>query len=211
MKLARPALAVALVAAVATSGVATAAVKKPAPKPVCNLITDDAGDASLQPPVPSDDSLDIVGGDLASDGKNVTAVIRVKDLAATSPGAVTGRNYYFLFELPTAENPVYFSYEEDATGGVGKFGALVPDDSTGVGTYTSSGDAVATVVADKNEIHLTVPVSALAALGKMGKGVKASNLSISTTLVRGVLVATIEDATGKSYVAGSKSCVTPGQ
>jgi hypothetical protein len=211
MTLARPALCLALVASLATAG-AAAAVTKPKPKPVCNLITDGPGDASLQAPIPSDDSLDVVSGDLASDAKNVTAVIRVKDLGATSPAALTGRNYYFLFSVPTAVNPIYFSYESDATGETGNFGALVPDDTTGVGSYTRSGAAVATLVPEKNEIHITVPVSAVNGLGKITPGTKVSGMNISTTDVVGVIVFDADTAeASKSYVAGALSCVKPGK
>jgi hypothetical protein len=211
MKLARPALCLALAASLLGAGVANA-VTKPKPKPVCNLIKDDSGDASLQPPVPSDDSLDIVGGDLASDAKNVTAVIRIKDLSATSVASLSGRNYYFLFSVPTSENPIYFSYESDATGNAAAFGTLVPNATTGVGTYTSAGTATATLVPEKNEIHLTVPVSTLGVVGKVKPGTKVTGMSISTTQVLGVLVAEIDTAdAAKSYVAGALSCVKPGK
>lgn len=211
MRAVRPALVLALASSLLGVGAAHA-VTKPKPKPVCNLITDGSGDASLQAPIPSDDSLDIVSGDLASDAKNVTAVIRLKDLAATSPAELTGRNYYFLFSVPTAVNPIYFSYESDATGETGNFGALVPDDATGVGTYTRSGEATASLVPAKNEIHLSVPVSALSGLGKVKPGAKVTGMTISTTAVLGVLVADIDTAeAAKSYKAGALSCVKPGR
>src|SRR5262245_27463636 len=63
---------------------ATKPKPKPKPKPVCNLVTDPAGDASLLAGASGqgyDASLDIISADVASDGKTITAVVRVKTLA----------------------------------------------------------------------------------------------------------------------------------
>jgi hypothetical protein len=218
VKIVRPTVALALAASLAASGAASAATKakpkrKPAPpKPVCNLITDPAGDASLQPPVPSDDSLDVLSGDLASNAKNVTAVLRLKDLGATSPTQITGRNYYLLFSLPKADNPVYFSYEDagPVLGASFSWGDLEPG-AGGVGTYTKKGDATGTVDTAKNEIRITVPVADVRDLASIAPGVKVTNLHVSTTAVVGVLVFDVDSAAAaKSYVAGYPSCVKPG-
>jgi hypothetical protein len=215
MRIARPALALALVASVAAAGAAGAVVKNPAPQPVCKLIVDDAGDASLQAPIPSDDSIDLTGADLASDTKNVTAVLRIKNLGATSPLQVTGRNYYFEFTPAKAQFPVYFSYEEDFSapllGGVFSYGDLEPG-TGGVPTYTRKGDATGVIDSAKNEIRISVPTSAVQALGNVKAGSKISSLSASTTAVLGVLVADVDTAEAtKPYVAGYPSCVKPGK
>ena len=176
---------------------------------MCNLITDGAGDASVQPPLPSDDSLDIVSGDVASNAKNVTAVLRLKSLAATSPYSVTGRNYYMQFALPGAANPIYLSAESDVTGTTYHWGDL--ETVNGLGSYTSKGTATGVTDVAKNEVRMTVTVSDLAALGKAKPGNKLSSLHASTTAVLGVLVADVDTADGsKSYVAGAASCVKPG-
>ena len=213
MRITRPAVCFALAASLLGAGVAHAAVKRPVVKPVCNLVKDDAGDASIQPPIPSDDSVDVLGGDLASDAKKVTAVIRVKNLAATSPAMVTGRNYYFQFTPPKATYPVYFSYETDPTtpllGGVFNWGDLEPG-TGGVPTYTTKGSATGVIDSAKNEIRITVPVSDVGSVGSMKVGGKVSTLSVNTTDNFGVVVATVDDAAGsKPYIAGSPSCVKP--
>jgi hypothetical protein len=205
VKLVRPALAVAVGASLVVAGTAGAVTK---PKPVCNLVKDAAGDASVQPPLPSDDSLDIVSADVASNAKNVTAVLRLKSLGATSPYSVTGRNYYMQFDAPGAANPIYFSAESDATGTSYHWGDL--ETANGLGTYTTKGDATGVTDVAKNEIRMTVSVRDLADLGKTKPGNKLSSLHASTTAVLGVLVADVDTADGsKSYVAGSPSCVKP--
>jgi hypothetical protein len=208
MRASRPALALALAASFVSAGVASAAVKKPVAKPVCNLVTDAAGDAQLIV-LPSDDALDVLSGDVASNAKSFTAVIRVKNLAATTPTA-SGRNYYLQITTPTATNPIYFSYEVDPTGAVANWGELVPG-AGGVGSYTSKGKAVATVDKAKNEIHLTVPVADLSASASLKPGAKVSTISVNTTAAFVVLVSDVDTAeAAKGYTAGAKSCVTPG-
>jgi len=211
MRVARPAAALAVVASLAATGVAsTTALAATKPKPVCHLVVDPAGDATPQPPIPSDDSLDVVSGDLASNAKKVTAVIRLKDLGATSPTQVSGRNYFFLFSLRNADYPVYFSYREDVTGGAFEWGDLEPG-AGGVGTYTKMGSAAGVVDVAHSQIRITVPVADVRSLGKIAPGSKVTGMQISTTAVVGVLVFDVDTAqTAKSYVAGTASCVVPG-
>lgn len=214
MKIVRSCVALAVVVSLATAGVASAATKpRPKPKPVCNLITDAAGDASPQAPVPTDDSLDVLSGDLASDAKKVTAVIRLKDLGATSPTQLSGRNFYFLFSLPKFDNPIYFSYEDSgpALGAAFSWGDLEPG-SGGVGTYTSKGTATGVVDTAKNQIRITVPVSEVKSLASIAPGTKVTNMHISTTAVVGVVVFDVDTAeASKAYIAGNPSCVVPGK
>jgi hypothetical protein len=206
VRLVRPVVTAAALACLAGGISAQAAAK-----PVCKLVTDDAGDASIQAPLPNDDSLDIISGDVASNAKNVTTVIRLKNLSGASLVAQTGRNYYAQFDIPGSANPVYFSLEEDATGQTFNWGDLEPG-AGGVDTYTRKGEATGVVDTAKNEIRVTVPVSDLSALGKAKPGTKFTALHFSTTAVLGVLVSDVDtaDAT-KSYVAGTASCVKPGK
>jgi len=214
MRVARTALCLALTGSLLGAGVAGAATKpkpKPKPKPVCNLVTDDAGDASILGPDPSDDTFDILGADIASNAKTFTAVMRIKNLSASSPTSVTGRNYYLQITLPSFANPIYFSYEMDATGGVYKWGDLEPGQG-GVASYTSKGDGTGTINTAKNEIHISVPVADIAALGKVTPGTKISAIHVNTTAVLGVLVTDVDSADNtKAYIAGALSCVTPGK
>jgi len=80
--------------------------KKPAPKPkpVCHLVSDKPNDSgpdtnaaggSAAASSVYDSSLDIVGGDVASDGKTITAVIRVAKLTTSDSMAPLGRQWQF--------------------------------------------------------------------------------------------------------------------
>ena len=210
MRATRPAALLALSATVLSAGVASAAIKKPAPKPVCNLVLDDAGDASVLGPDPSDSTLDILSADLASDAKNVTAVLRVKSLSGSS-AAATGRNYYVQIQTASAKYPIYFSYETSPLGDFFSWGDLEPG-AGGVDSYTGKGDAIGTVDKVKNEIHLTVPVKELSALANLKPGVKVTSITANTTAAFVVLVTTVDEAEGtKAYIAGTPSCVKTGK
>lgn len=208
MRITRPALALALTASFLATGVASAA-KKPAAKPTCNIVVDDAGDASITGADPSDGTLDILGADVASDAKTFTAVLRLKDLSASS-FAQTGRNYYVQITTATTQNPVYFSYETDPTGATFNWGALVP--GAGASTYTPSGKATGVVDKAKNEIRISVPVADLSALANLKPGNKVLTVHANSTAAFVVLVTDVDTAdSSKVYVTGAKSCVKPGK
>lgn len=218
MKITRPVLAVALGASVALAGPSSAAIKKPAPKPVCNLLTDAPSDASLQPPLPASQSLDIVSADLATDKRNITAAIRVKKLAATDPTtAPTGSSWTFSF----AADDVVFSLHanSDVTGKItytasslgpnDKIGKLVVDGSSGVFDLA------------KNEIRITTPASTFASELTLKDGKALTDLEATSAWsiavgAKGVgsasySIAIDDGASDKTYKAGQLSCVKPGK
>jgi hypothetical protein len=221
LKLARPVLCLALVASLTAAGAAGAATKpKPKPlKPVCNLITDPTGDASLQPPLPGDDALDIVGADIASDAKNVTAVLRLKSVSSNGLGQ-TGRDLQMQFDLAGAEAKVWIGYTTSAYGGDAfQYGVI----GKGQGGVTSpTGDAIGIVDKAKNEIRMTVPVADLNGLGKVKPGAKITNIAVQASQLVGLApnptgtygfnAFVVDDAAAaKAYVAGYPSCVKPGK
>lgn len=202
--------AVAVVALVAAPASHAASKPKPKPvKPVCNLLTDPTGDASLQAPIPTDDSLDIVSADVATSAKTISVQLRLKGYSATDFSAPLGRNYYVLFSAPGQSNPIYMSYESDPSGSAYSFGTLVT--SAGQGSFTSAKaakDATGSIVG--NNITINVPLSSMAELATIKPGVKITDLHAETTAAAVVLVFTVDDATGgKTYVAGTPSCVKP--
>jgi hypothetical protein len=218
MKLARPVLVVFLVASLTAAGAAGAATK-PKPKPVCHLIADASGDAPIFGPTPSDDSLDILSGDIATNAKTLTGVVRLKNLAAatgTSPS--TGQTYYVQFSVPGSDNPLYVAYQVDKTAGLFQYGDL--ETTQGQGVYTPKGSATGIVDAAKNEIRISVGVGDLASLASVKPGKKISGIQALTFQNLGLPNAAggggalvggdTADAT-KSYVAGYPSCVTPGK
>lgn len=101
-------VAVAVLAALATTTPAYAAKKKARPKPpppICNLIKDDAGDAGFMGQTNAqvyDPSLDIVSFDIGVSATMLTAVIRVKDLTKTSQASPTGRAWSIAMSNGTA-------------------------------------------------------------------------------------------------------------
>jgi hypothetical protein len=221
LKLARPVLCLALVASVTAAGAAGAVTKpKPKPlKPVCNLVTDPAGDATPQAPLPNDDSLDILSADIASDAKSFTAVIRVKNVAAQGLSQL-GSDLQVDFDLAGAEATVWMGYNNSAYGGQAfQYGVIGKGDA---GSTSPTGDAVGIIDTAKNEIRITVPVADMNALGKAKPGAKVSNITVSSSQVAGIAPnpsgvyafnsLPVDDASAtKSYVAGYPSCVKPGK
>lgn len=209
----RPVLCVALAASLAAAGAAGAATK-PKPKPVCNLIVDASGDVAFP-----DDSLDIVGGDIASNAKVITVIVRVKNLAAQAPSTVTGKRIGFTFSIPGAEFPMYMSYSASPLGTYYDWGYL--DTSQTPPMIEQQGEAVGSLNPAKNEVRITAPVSGFKGFGKATPGAKFTDITANAEEIFGVpqndqgtygyVTSNMDDATSsKSYVAGSQSCVKPG-
>jgi len=229
-------ISAALAVAIAASGLTAAeAAKKPAP--VCNLVTDDKNDTfafrsqdNALPVVgsptrgtPYDASFDITSADVASDGKVITAAIRVENIgsAATSP---QGRGFAFDFLLPTSE----FQGSLRAVlinGQAPYFEATYKDPSVPNGPSTFLATATGVVDEKKKEIRITAPVAVFAELGPIVKGTLITPAGDAATSGRAVPpspgvagqpiatryvfadVATVS----KPYRAGTLSCVTPGK
>lgn len=236
-----------LVATVAIGGTANAAGHKkgkarPKPvRPVCNLVVDPAGDAPFDPigtglsQVPNDPNGDIVSADLASDGKSVTAVIRVKSLATPDSTYPLAHFYMLSWTAPGHDTPVYLGGVVDPNPAAGTvFGPqFVFGDGGSFGPqgallyYNIDSTAVkGTVDTAKNTITMSIPISAIAKYGKFTPGNTFSGLQASSqALVNGpVLPMNVAPVGGsiawgwaedtadgtKSYSAGAPSCVKPG-
>jgi hypothetical protein len=102
-----------------TSGV-TAGAAAPKPKPVCNLVTDPEGDGTHHASGLSSPMLDIKGVDVATNGKKVAAILRLKSLTMSSTDVLTqgqiewsayfqisGTSYEFTYTKTTGPNPAY--------------------------------------------------------------------------------------------------------
>jgi hypothetical protein len=222
--------AVLLVLALLPTGAATSALAatraKPAPKPVCNLVTDATGDSGIDP-VPGDANDDIVSADIASDGKKLTAVLRMAAMAQPDP-AVLGRALSMEFTAKGSENLLFLAARTYPTGTKYLFGYTADDPNTGVTTRYTIGEAVGSVDPAKKEVRITAPNAAFAPSGtKLVKGTKLSALTASSDRIFGQgvvpsqevggqraplggLTLRFDDATGKSYVVGTLSCVKPG-
>jgi hypothetical protein len=238
-----------LAVAVAVGGEANAAGHKAKPKPkpvppVCNIVTDGAGDSNVDltlglapSKMPADANGDILSADLASDGKFVTAVMRVKSLATPDTAFPEAHLYMLSWTAPGHSSPVYLSAAVDPNPASAAYGpqfifgdgASVTAPALGpiVNYYNVASAAVkGTVDTAKNTITLSVPVSAISSYGKYTPGSHFSSIEASTqALINGpVLPTNVPDVGGsigwgfqedtaagsKDYVAGTPSCVKPG-
>lgn len=201
----RTAAAFGLVTALAAAGVANAAPKA---KPSCNLVTDDKGDAAI---VSGQPSLDIISGDIATNAKSLTVSIRLDGQpAGGNPEAAGGTRYYFEFTAPGSDNPQYLYAAVPFVGD--------PTFRTGEVTTTSTNRSFSSDPVDPgvvgsikgNVLTMSAPVSAFSRV-KVKPGAKLGGLTVETFGVAGVLLISVDDATGKAYVAGTPSCLTPGK
>ena len=226
MRLVRLATCTALAGSLLVVGTGHAAVK-----PVCNLVTDAAGDAkqvNAQPPVPattlpagsSDDAFDITSLDVATDKSVVTGVIRVKALSASSQYAPMGSSWFVSFAVDGAT--LTLGAHASATGTITYDGsyASATGGSLYPGALTGAFDKV------KNEVRITAPLSLFAAQATIKSGTKLTAISGAAGQEVAVPEATgafgggtfFSDANstdnaggGQDYVAGTKSCVIPGK
>lgn len=212
-----------LVATAAATPATAAPKKKPVPK-VCNIIADDPGDAFLgASQVPSDDSVDIVGGDFASNGKKLTGIIRLKALAQQNPRSPMGQVYFVIFKVKGIEDTLTLSAGLYPTGNQFQYGYQAPDPNIPVlnVSYTL-GNAVGVI--NGNEIRITADIANFPQKAFLKNGNSVTTLTAEARYVYGQrvvpsqnvgpvrvplggLTARLDDATGKAYVLGAPSCV----
>jgi hypothetical protein len=210
----RPVLASAAIGVLVLTGAVQAASAKPAP--VCNLVTDPAGDANgsfLHDGVagtPSEDAVDIVSADVATNAKVLTTALRVKKLATSSPTSPGGLHWKFFFNVGDTQ---IYTQAVAAAGAAPTFtfGTIDPT----AGTSTSLGSADGVLDTAKNEVRVSVPLSALPEKPKPGS--KINTLAPNAgRFVGNDNVGTFSDPTDKAtsdktYTTGAPSCVVPGK
>lgn len=131
-------IVVAIVASAAlAAGTGAAEAARPKPKPLCNLVTDDKADVAT-----GNQSLDIVSGDLATNAKTITAVIRVAKLTAEDTMSPTGRYFEFAF-----------TYEGS--------GYAIKALLTPTGNIWADGKGTGVVDTAKNEVRISMPIDQL--------------------------------------------------
>lgn len=219
-------LAAAVLAAVAVAPAADAAPKKkkPAPPPpVCNLVRDPAGDVSnkvagVVEAFPKDDGLDVLGADVVTDAKNITAVIRLAaDPGTESDARLYAKRYILQMNVEGHQHPLLLAAAISPTGIVYSYGFYGPNPTTGnVGFNYSGTPAVGKMGEKVITIGTTLAnIAAMEQLGPIKPNAKISGFTLtsnrrvpSLTQVTGqVMVA--DEATGKTpYYAGSRSCIT---
>ncbi|HVF20160.1 MAG TPA: hypothetical protein VNA14_07950 [Mycobacteriales bacterium] len=223
-------LPVAVLLAVGTSAYAAPA------KVACNTIEDPAGDTFLvrsqdAPPVgprygPQEDSLDVISGDLASDGKVVTAVVRIKKLSRSIALSPTGITVGVDFLIGTSTDVIRLMAVL-ANGQPDKFEVTwKAEGHTANVPVNYLGEVTGVVDEAKNEVRIHAPVDLLAPHGVAKIGAKLiPNEAESATAARAVPQGTKQKdgptstrgpfadiaVGGKSVVVGAKSCVVPGK
>ncbi len=191
MSLHRLALSLVLAGSALTGGAVSAV---PKPKPVCNLVVDASGDAQFGPTLNSK-ALDIVSADVATGVQNLTAVIRVANLAPdthTQQGKAfdftwlaNGQRWY----LRVINYPWGDSWSYGTVSATGSFGQL----GTTSGSIDEASNTVTFVLA-KQSVGLK-------------KGSKLSDLRVQSWLNVGALIGWDNATSTKTYVDGTRSCV----
>ncbi|MDQ1710784.1 MAG: hypothetical protein QOE45_234 [Frankiaceae bacterium] len=217
-----------LAAAVTLAAIGAVPASAAAPKPACNLVTDGKGD-SIYNHVPGDSSVDLVGGDFASNAKTITAVIRVDKLVKTNPQAPLGQQYFVLFNVKGVPDLLTLSVGIYPTGDEYKFGYQAEDPNTGVNTSYTVGDAKGSYSEAKGELRISADIAKFPQGKKIKLGAQVTNLKVEARRVVGQrkvpsqdtpagvraplggLTLVFDDATGKNYTLGAKSCVAIGK
>lgn len=211
MKPVRLALATAVCASLAvpvTIGLSSASAAAPA----CNLVTDAKGDAKGPSGANNDPVLDIVSGDVATNAKKITGVIRVDKLNESSANYPYGITWRLDFAID--DTRYFMSAISDRNGLIAQTGYTDP--VSGSGTIAGA----ATVVLDKrqNEVRITSSAQNFANRVNIKPGMKLSEPAARTGAILSVprignLRYPTVDTTdpGATYKAGSASCVAVGK
>ncbi|MBK5305119.1 MAG: hypothetical protein JJD92_00370 [Frankiaceae bacterium] len=223
--------AIALVALV--SPMANAATKPAKVAPSCNTITDPAGDTFAVRSQdqqgaygPQEDGLDVTSGDLASDGKVVTAVVRIAKLSRSIALSPTGMSAGIEFTIGGSDTIVRLQAVL-VTGQADRFEVTsIAADAVPNTPSTYVGAATGVVDLPKNEVRISAPVALLAPFGPVTKGTKLfPGDAQSATTGRATPVSTTTPGApastrgafadvaigGKPVVVGAPSCVVPGK
>lgn len=187
---------------------------------VCNLVVDPAGDDGGNPPFNHTDSLDILGADIASDGKIVTVVLRLAKAVASDSSTPTGRSYYLDFAVTGGTNKLSLGVTTTPTNTA--FSPSYVDGTLHRGI--ASTDTTGVFDEAKKELRISAPASAWGTYGEIKKGTKISDIQALSyyfvgaytpsqvgTAGGGSLQSGDNADTAKTYVAGAASCVALGK
>lgn len=201
--------------------------------PSCNTIKDPAGDTFVARTQdqqgkygPQEDGLDITSADLASDGKVVTAVVRIAKLSRSVTLSPTGLTTGIEFTIGGSDSIVRLQAVL-ISGQADRFEVTtIAADALPNTPSTYVGEATGVVDLAKKEVRITAPAALLAPYGPLAPGVKLiPGDAQSATVSRGVPAITTtpgQPATtrgpfadvaigGTPVVAGAPSCVVPGK
>jgi hypothetical protein len=214
-----------MVVAVAVLAAAAPAAAHPQAT-ACNLLSDATGDvmpAAGTDDVPVQDArdpqLDIVSADIAADSKNVTAVIRLKTLAAPDPNDPNGFMYTFYF---TAQEQTFWLSAAYFIGG-SNYGAWAEDGRHEAGGTASAssgslvGEATGSVDLRRREIRITASRTVFESRAHLAAGTSLYDLAAWSWRGNGVAPsgsiagvaesADVADKPKASYRVGQRSCI----
>ena len=214
------------------SGLTTAQAAT-APKKVCKIVVDPAGDAGVSPlttgpKAPGSQNEDLLSADLSSDGKTLTGVLRTAALTVPDPMAPLGQGFYIEFAAKGVENVLFLAARTYPQGTTFVYGYSAADPTSGLTTSYTIGTAKGVVDTAKKEVRISAPNAGFAKAGtKLPKGLKLSSVAVKTQRILGQsvvpsqsvggtrvpvggLLLTVDDGTGSNYVVGTPSCVKPG-
>jgi hypothetical protein len=202
-----------------------------APPPVCRLIPDVAGDAgwhplgalSSTPAVPGTADDDLLSADLASDGRHLTVVWRLRRIAVPDPRAPMGRDYNVHFSV-RGKGVWFVAARTYPTGTQFLYGDVANE--LGVHDYLRVlGQARGRIDPARGLVVVDVPASAVAGGLRRGTTLRAPAAAVSRWVGQGNVpsrqvaglevplagtAVSFDDASGRSYVVGTRSCVHPG-
>lgn len=219
-----------LVALVA--GLAPMADAAPKAKPACQNITDPKGDTFATRAQdaqgaygPQENALDIVSADLASDGKVLTAVIRLDSLSRSIATSPQGFTVGLDFRIGSGTDVVRLAGVAVRNGDRFEVSSK-PIDAVPNTPSTFVAQVTGVVDEKKNEVRIHAPAEVLAKFGGLKAGTKLiPHDAESATASRGVPAITTTPgapmttrgpfadiaASGKVITVGAPSCVVPGK
>lgn len=203
-----------LIACTGVLAVATATSALAAPKKVCNLVQDGAGDASRLyvsgATGQNSSALDVLSTDIASNSKQVTTVIRVATLSATDTQSPFGMAWRASFKV--GEFELYTKAMVDRAGAATyEYGFI----ENAIENKLGETEGLVAIDTAKNEVRVTAPVLGFVTKGggpTVGK--KGTNITAKTfrAMPRPAVDSDVDNATStKTYSFGAASCVTVGK
>ena len=194
----------------------------------CNIVTDATGDAKNVPGtghqsvLPNQDDLDITSGDLATNRRFLTTVVRVKDLSYVLSAAPRARQYLMYFHIGKTDYATSATRYPDGqvfwlNGGKAGEGPQRVD-PLGIGSNYKIVSGVFDLA--RSEVRVTVPLGLFRVDGPVTRGHIISGISAATYQGVGVNTAAGATAGGQEdqsdgpparYIIDSPSCVTPGR
>lgn len=180
--------------------------------PACNVVTDAKGDAKGPSGANNDPVLDIVSGDVATNAKKITGVVRVDKLNESSANYPYGLTWRIDF---TIDDTTYFmSAISDRNGLLAQTGYTDPVSGSG----TIAGAATVVLDKSKNEVRITSSVQNFANRVNIKPGMKLTapaartGAILSIPSVGNLRYPTVDTTDpGTTYQAGSASCVPVGK